>query len=182
VTPDGLAMFALSLSAAVQRWDRVKWAPNGSKLAFAADPGTEGYAELYIASPDGLAVQPLTDNGPARRSTMDIAWSSDSSEVVFRVYENDFNQISIYRTQADGTARYFLGQSLTYAAVRIPAQWISNRRIAFVADLNVALLGELFVADDMNALTPVSGSFATVLLSGTGVIQFAEIPLATIAK
>jgi hypothetical protein len=34
----------------------------------------------------------------------------------------------------------------------------------------------------MNALTPVSGSFATVLLSGTGVIQFAEIPLATIAK
>ena len=81
----------------VYDWDP-SWAPDGTRIAFAADrKGDFVNFEIYVMDADGDNQQRLTEN---RVYDWDPSWSADGKRIAFSSGDN--NQADIYVMDADG--------------------------------------------------------------------------------
>ncbi len=76
-----------------------RWAPDGSRIAFARFPLVAGYVAIFTVWPDGTHIRPLT---PEPLCGTHPDWSPDSQKIAFNTALCDENGGNIFVMSADG--------------------------------------------------------------------------------
>lgn len=179
-TPDGTSLAEISPTGSqlqiISTSTLVSWSPDASRFAFGGSFDSSGYSDLFISAADGSSLIQATELPEQNSTLIDFVWSPDSTKLAYRSINYNTDQITLDLMDTVNSNIPFTVTYLSRSALHITPKWINQgNNLAFVADLNTLIFGELFVSDGVTNITPVSGDFSTNLVSGTGVRNFSEI-------
>ena len=123
IRPDGSSLRRLTSGFATVR--RPDWSPDGTKVAFASDRGSEGDFDLWVLDTEDGSRKRLT-SGPAEDGAP--AWSPDGSEIAFGRQEPGEGTKDIWVVDASSGA---LRQLTDDPADDDAPDWSSTDRIVF---------------------------------------------------
>jgi hypothetical protein len=186
VSINGGAVFNASIIAPTIRpevLDDYEWAPDSSRIAFRAnnlDTGpTGGNIELYTNNGFGSNVITVSIAPVIGQNVREFAWSPDSLQLAYtaNVIVSRDQQFDLFTTSPISQDNIRLTGSLPAFADANTIAWSPNSLlIAYLADVNLIDINELFVADPSNppvgAPVPISGTPIT----GGQVIDYAWSP------
>jgi Tol biopolymer transport system component len=96
------------------------WAPNGSRIAYAADQDTDGRVEVYTSLPNGLGNVKVSGTFVAGGSLFGdlfndyawLRWAGDSSALAYIADQDTDGVLELYRSLPDGTSNLKLSGPL----------------------------------------------------------------------
>ena len=186
VSINGGAVFNASIISPTIRpevLDDYEWAPNSSRIAFRAnnlDTGpTGGNIELYTNDGFGSNITTVSIAPVIGQDVREFAWSPDSLQLAYtaNVIVSRDQQFDLFTTSPISQDNIRLTGSLPAFADASSIAWSPNSLlIAYLADVNLIDINELFVSDPSNppvgAPVPISGT----LITGGQVIDYAWSP------
>lgn len=146
----------------------VKWAPDGSQLAYLARTAPEYIDRIFTVKPDGSDHQEASD--PTIIDAGDVlrtfAWAPDSSRIAYIADASQDGVFGLYSALPDGTAHHTLADRITTDSSLVSTgdptmfAWApDSSAVAFVSDRLEANVFELFVASANGAnINRVSGT------------------------
>jgi len=105
----------------------IDWSPDGTKLVFQADIGSDGKKEIYAINSDGTNLTRLTNNA---RNDVWPDWSPDNSKIVF-CSDRDGNY-EIYTMAIDGSNQQRITSN--HSMEGMPRWSPDGSQIAFMSD------------------------------------------------
>jgi TolB protein len=109
---------------------RVRWSPDGKRLALTFSPKGDGYYGLYIARPDGSGKRRVSKAG---HNASSIDWSPNGKALV---YGESYN--SIWRVNADATGAKRLAAGSPEKQFNNPVWSPNGKRIAYTYQTNTS--------------------------------------------
>jgi TolB protein len=121
--------------APVVRYASPAWSPDGTRLLFSA--GEPGRLHLWIANPDGSALQQITNTA---LSDIDGAWSPTGTVIAFTRTASPASSQIVLKNLVSGAERSF---AFSFRS-RFPAWSADGQRLAFVSNMEDNLDLELY--------------------------------------
>ena len=175
VSINGGAVFNVSLIAPANRpevFDDYEWAPNSTRIAYRANNllsgPTGGNIELFTNNEFGSSQITVSIAPVIGQDVIEFAWSPDSLQLAYNanVIVSREQQFDLFTTSPISQDNIRLTGSLPAFANANTITWSPNSLlVAYLADVNLIEINELFVADPTNppvgAPVPISGSLVT---------------------
>ena len=79
---------------------RPYWSPDGTKILYSSDEGSEFDPEVWVMNADGTGKQRLTDN---QATDVGVAWYPDGSSILFISDRDGQDDLDIYTMNSDGS-------------------------------------------------------------------------------
>jgi Tol biopolymer transport system component len=80
----------------------VRWAPDGSRIAYTADQNQDGSVELFTTRPDGSENVRVSRPPPPGGQVAQFAWSPDGSRIAYRAFEVEPTTSELFTVRPDG--------------------------------------------------------------------------------
>lgn len=152
-----------------------EFSPDGSRIAFRADADADNVFDLYVvdllgATPSGAAkVNPTL---PAASDVLDFTWSRDGRYLAYRADQRADEVFELFVSDVSGAAPttpvlvngpLVAGGDIVSSAYEFTPD---NARIVYLADQDVDLMNELYIAD-VGTSTPTPRKVSQTLVSPT---------------
>ncbi len=111
----------------------VRWSPTGAWLAFGKNAGGNERTQLYLASPDGSRIEPLTSNPKAIHTFG--GWSHDGTRIAYASNERAEAYFDIYVMDI---ASRKATRVLTHDSDNVVAAWSSRDRALVISRANAS--------------------------------------------
>ena len=170
---------ALVAGGAVSFFGADPWAPDSSRLLYAADQDTNGLIEAYTSLPDGtgnVKVSGAMVAGGGVPLGSSPLWSPDSAHVAYVAYQDSTTAQELYAASPLGGSSWKLNGPLVaggnVAALGVPAWAPDASRIVYQADQDIDAVIELYSSrwdgsgnTRLHPALPVGGLVVTFAIS-----------------